>query len=322
MAGKDGFTIATRRSPLAQTQTGHVQKLLAAAAGRSAEEADEAFPLETFLTTGDTNLSGSLAEIGGKGLFTKEIEQALIYGVARFAVHSMKDMPAEMPPGLVLAAIPPREDPRDCFISEHAASPWDLPDGALVGAASVRRIAQIKSRRPDIRTTVLRGNVGTRLDKVRQGEIDGTFLAAAGLRRLGLLQEAARTVSVDEMLPAVGQGALCVQAREDDAEELALARKITCPDTEVCVAVERAFLAELDGSCRTPIAGLAVIDAGDIYFRGEVLSLDGRKRFSVERRMSRAGADIAAAAEVGKTAGEEIRTAAGAAFFAALAAQS
>ena len=311
---KKPFAIASRRSPLARAQTQQIQILLGDALGVSADHRDSILPIETFVTAGDKNLSGSLAEIGGKGLFTKEIEEALLSGTARFAVHSMKDMPAQSPKGLVTAAIPAREDPRDCFLSFLADDPWELPKNARIGAASVRRIAQILHRRPDLKPQTLRGNVGTRLQKLKDGEADATFLALAGLKRLGLAQEAVKIMPPEEMLPAVGQGALCIQAHAEDEEALALAARISCANSTLCVAVERAFLAALDGSCRTPIAGLAVIDAGKTWFRGEILSLDGADRFCVERHFSLDTDDIKGADECGLEAAQELRAKAGAEF--------
>jgi len=309
------FAIASRKSPLAQIQAQEVGKLLAKALGSD----EKALPLKTYISSGDKNLSGSLADIGGKGLFTKEVEEALIKGEARFAVHSMKDMPAELPQGLVLAAIPRREDPRDCFLSPRAESPWELPQGATIGAASVRRIAQVLAKRPDLKTTTLRGNVQTRLEKLERGDADATFLALAGLKRLGLEARATKILDPDEMLPAVGQGALCIEARAGDEEALALAAKINCPETAMCVSVERAFLAKLDGSCRTPIGGLAVFEEDHLRFRGEVLSLDGAERFFVERRFPRAGLERKAAEKLGEDAAQEILDAAGKDFFERLA---
>lgn len=292
---------------------------LGAALGVAGAELENTLPLKTYVTSGDKNLTGSLAQIGGKGLFTKEIEEALLSGTARFAVHSMKDMPAAMPEGLVTAAVPPREDPRDCFISLKAGSPWDLPEGAEVGAASVRRIAQLLARRPDLQPVTLRGNVGTRLQKLEKGEAAATFLALAGLKRLGLEDRATLIIPTDEMLPAPGQGALCVQARADDQEALALAANIDCPKTRICVAVERAFLGALDGSCRTPIAALATIEDSEVYFRSEVLALDGGKRFFAERRFSYVANDAIRAETIGREAAQEIRERAGQRFFDELA---
>jgi hydroxymethylbilane synthase len=309
------FAIASRKSPLAQIQAMDVRKLLSTALGLD----ENALPLKTFISSGDRNLNGSLAEIGGKGLFTKEVEEALLNGEARFAVHSMKDMPADLPEGLVVVAIPSREDPRDCFLSPRAKSPWDLPQGATIGAASVRRIAQVLSRRPDLKTVTLRGNVQTRLEKLANGDADATFLALAGLKRLRLETRATKVMKPEEMLPAVGQGALCIEARADDEEALALAAKINCPETAICVAVERGFLAQLDGSCRTPIGGLAEIKDGHLRFRGEVLSLDGAERFFVERRIPCGGLENKAAKVLGAEAASEILEAAGEEFFKRLA---
>ena len=288
------FAIASRRSPLALAQARMVQAMVAKTAGIEPDAA----PIRDYVSSGDRNLSGSLAEVGGKGLFTKEIEDALLSGAARFAVHSMKDMPPESPPGLVTAAIPPREDPRDVFISSVAASPWDLPQGARVGTASVRRAAQLLSRRPDLKVAPLRGNVGTRLEKLARGEADATFLALAGLKRLGMESHATCIMAPEDMLPAAGQGALCVQTREDDDEARAIAASFNCSKTSICVAMERAFLAGLDGSCQTPIAGLAVHDGGGLWLRGEILRPDGSEVIRGERRFAaadaaEAGADLA-----------------------------
>ncbi len=292
-----------------------VQAMVAKATSVTPESA----PIRDYVSSGDQNLAGSLAEIGGKGLFTKEIEEALLSGAARFAVHSMKDMPPVTPPGLVIAAIPAREDPRDVFISPLAASPWDLPKGARVGTASVRRAAQLLSRRPDLRIVPLRGNVGTRLEKLERGEADATFLALAGLKRLGMEHHATAIMSIDEMLPAGGQGALCVQTREDDVEARAIAAAFNCAQTSACVLIERAFLAGLDGSCRTPIGALAAASAGDINFCGELLSLDGAQSYRAARRIPYTDDCAAQAVEAGTLAAAEIRAQAGDEFFKALA---
>ena len=292
-----------------------VQAMIANAAGWKQSEIEARAPIRDYVSSGDQNLSGSLADIGGKGLFTKEIEEALLSGAARFAVHSMKDMPAQSPPGLIIAAIPPREDPRDVFISHIAASPWDLPQGARIGTASVRRLAQILARRPDLQPVTLRGNVGTRLDKLERGEADATFLALAGLKRLGLDHLATSILSPAEMLPAVGQGALCVQTRADDKEAIALAAAFNCPQTNICVTIERAFLAGLDGSCRTPLAGLATIKGDAVCFNGELLSLDGQTRYSASRNIPYTVESIGSAVEAGADAARELREQAGEAFF-------
>ncbi|MFC2951435.1 hydroxymethylbilane synthase [Marinicaulis aureus] len=311
MSKEKTFAIASRRSPLALAQARQIQAMIVKAAGISPEAA----PLQEYVSSGDRNLQGSLADIGGKGLFTKEIEEALLSGAARFAVHSMKDMPAESPPGLVTAAIPAREDPRDVFISYIAQTPWDLPEGAKVGTASVRRAAQLLSRRPDVETVPLRGNVGTRLDKLERGEAAATFLALAGLNRLELEGHATAIMAIDEMLPAVGQGALCVQTREDDVEAREIAASFNCAQTSVCVIMERAFLTGLDGSCRTPIGGLAIVQDGEVRFRGELLSLDGRERYVTNRRLPYTDDCAMAAARTGAEAALELREKAGPDFF-------
>jgi hydroxymethylbilane synthase len=310
------FAIASRRSPLALAQARLVQAMIARAASVSVEDA----PIRDYVSSGDRNLSGSLADIGGKGLFTKEIEDALLSGAARFAVHSMKDMPPETPPGLVTAAIPARENPRDVFISSVAASPWDLPQGARVGTASVRRAAQLLARRPDLVTAPLRGNVGTRLEKLEHGEADATFLALAGLKRLGMEGHATAIMSIDEMLPAAGQGALCVQTRKGDDEARAIAASFNCNKTSLCVQMERAFLAGLDGSCRTPIAALAVIEGGQVQFRGELLSLDGAQVFRTSRTVPYTEECAVKAMAAGSEAAAEIRAQAGDDFFDVLGA--
>ncbi|GJL92689.1 hydroxymethylbilane synthase [Hyphococcus sp.] len=310
------FAIASRRSPLALAQARLVQAMISRAASIGAEHA----PIRDYVSSGDRNLSGSLADVGGKGLFTKEIEDALLSGVARFAVHSMKDMPPESPPGLVTAAIPAREDPRDVFISPVTASPWDLPQGARVGTASVRRAAQLLARRPDLKTAPLRGNVGTRLEKLKRGEADATFLALAGLKRLGMEAHATMIMGADEMLPAAGQGALCVQTREDDNEARAIAALFNCSKTSLCVQMERAFLAGLDGSCRTPIAALAVIEGGEVRFRGELLSLNGAQVFRASRIMPYTDGSDVDIINAGAEAAVELRAKAGDDFFKALGA--
>ncbi len=283
MTASHSFPIATRRSPLAQAQALLVKDQLIAA---TANMGQYNFDIETFVSTGDQRLVGSLADVGGKGLFTKEIEQALLDGEARIAVHSMKDMPVLMAPGLVLGAIPAREDPRDSFICDLASTPDDLPQGAILGTASVRRAAQSLRRRPDLKIIPLRGNIGTRLEKIRLGVADATFLAEAGLKRAHRTDVARHILAPELMLPALGQGALCIQVRADDPEALALVRLLACEETEICLAGERAFLAELDGSCRTPLAGLATLDGGEVSFKAELLSLDGSYKIDTEIKIA------------------------------------
>lgn len=270
------IVIATRRSPLALAQAEAMRAMLGRAAGLDESAWETSFPLKTFVTIGDRNLQSSLADVGGKGLFVKEIEMALLTREADIAVHSMKDMPAVMPDGLIQAAVPPREDPRDAFVTLNGGNIEDLGKGAVVGTSSVRRAAQLLRRRPDLEIVEFRGNVATRLDKLKAGVAVGTFLAEAGLRRLGLDDVARQPIDPDTMLPALGQGALCIQAREDDTRVRDFCRRIAAPEDELTTNVERAFVGRLDGSCRTPMAGLAVMEEGSIHFRAEILTPDGK----------------------------------------------
>ncbi len=290
--------IGTRGSALALAQAHEVRARLMAAHGLP----EAAFAVVVIKTTGDRILDRPLKEIGGKGLFTREIEAALAEGEIDIAVHSMKDMPTIQPPGLIIDTILPREDPRDGFVSLAGQSLRDLPAGALIGTSSLRRRAQVLLRRPDLRPVEFRGNVQTRLAKLRDGVADATFLAIAGLRRLGLDDLARNSVSPDDMLPAIAQGAIGVERRQDDARIAALLAPVDCPDSRVRVMAERAFLAGLDGSCETPIAGLAELtgDAatGSLRLRGEVLRPDGSATLSGERvgpasDAHRMGADLA-----------------------------
>ena len=283
------FRIATRRSPLAVAQGEAVRARLAAIRGLGASEAEHAFPILTFLTTGDRQQTGSLAAIGGKGLFVKEIEMALLTGEADIAVHSMKDLPAEMPAGLVSAAVPPRDDPRDAFVTRDGRALDDLAEGATVGTSSVRRAAQALRRRPDLRIVEMRGNVQTRLRKLEEGQAEGTFLAEAGLQRLAYDQVRRRVLDPDIMLPALGQGALCVQARTDDEDARAACAAISEGADELATTAERAFVAALDGSCRTPMAGLATVTGGALRFEAQVLTLDGQRGLRRERTLPLGG---------------------------------
>jgi hydroxymethylbilane synthase len=263
--------IGTRGSPLALWQAHAVQAHLASAHG----VAPESIAIEVIRTTGDVIQDRPLSEVGGKGLFTKEIEQALSDGAIDLAVHSSKDMPTALPPGLELAACLPREDVRDAFISRKAASLADLPRGAVVGTASLRRPAMVKRLRPDISVVTFRGNVDTRLKKLEDGVVDATLLAFAGLKRLGREAAATAVLEVDQFLPAVGQGAVGIEARAADTRIRDLLTKINHVETLAAVQTERAFLAVLDGSCRTPIAGHARILGDSVVFRGMVLRPDG-----------------------------------------------
>jgi hydroxymethylbilane synthase len=297
--------IGTRGSPLALAQATEVQQRLAAAY-------PDLPPAEIAVirTTGDKVQDRKLEEIGGKGLFTKEIEEALIAGRIDLAVHSMKDMATLLPPGLVIGCLLPREDPRDALFSPHGASLADLPRAARVGTSALRRQAQVLALRPDVEIRMLRGNVGTRLAKLAAGEVDATLLAIAGLKRLGLADKATAILSSEEMLPAVAQGAIGVEIRRDDHRLEALLAPLNDADTADSVDAERACLAVLDGSCRTPIAALAEHEPGGILRLRALIALpDGSEMHRAEHRAPRAQA-----VELGRAVGETLRAAAGPAF--------
>lgn len=312
------FKIGTRGSPLALAQAHMVQATMAKQLALATTDIEARLPIVPMSTSGDRIQSRPLREFGGKGLFTKEIEEALLSSDIDLAVHSMKDMPTSLPGGLVIAALLPREDPRDVFISEKADTLEALSRGARLGAASLRRQAQALRKRPDLVAAPLRGRVETRLRKVADGEVDATFLAAAGLKRLGLLTEQHHLISPDEMLPAVAQGAVGIEIREDDEGLRDLLASIHDVETGLCVAAERAFLAGLDGSCRTPIAGLAELSDKHLRLRGEVLSPDGAQSFAVDRSTHLSGEAENEAAALGAAAAAEVKDAAGADFFEAL----
>jgi hydroxymethylbilane synthase len=273
--------------------------------------AAEAIELAIIRTTGDAIQDRPLAEVGGKGLFTKEIEEALIAGTIDLAVHSAKDLPTVLPPGLMITAVLPREDPRDVFISRKAKTLRELAPGATVGTASLRRQAQVKRLRSDLDVVSFRGNVETRLRKLDDGVVDATLLALAGLKRLGLADAATAVLDTDDFLPAVGQGIIALEARADDARTRALLDRINAFDDAIALAAERAFLLVLDGSCRTPIAGHATVQAGRLAFRGLIAKPDGSAAFEC----TRVGA-VADAVELGADAGRELKRLAGADFFA------
>lgn len=298
----DKIRIGTRGSPLALAQARETRSRLMAALHRGEEQ----FEIVVIKTTGDLVRDRPLSEIGGKGLFTKELEEALLSGSIDLAVHSMKDMPAALPEGLEIAAVLPREDVRDAFISFAAKDLKGLPKGARLGSSSVRRTAQALRLRPDLASAPFRGNVETRLQKLKDGVADATFLAAAGLNRLGLQAHITSYISVDEMLPALAQGAVAIEIAQGNkvAEYLSL---IDHRESHTAVLCERAFMAALDGSCRTPIAGLAILKDRNIHFRGEALTLDGKHVFST----SCDGA-YADAARMGREAGEVVRAKGGA----------
>lgn len=268
--------IGTRGSPLALFQARLVQSLLSKRHYSVAPERD--FPIITFTTSGD-KLKGELAEFGGKGLFTKELEVALKQGEIDVAVHSMKDVPTVLQTGHKIGAVLEREDPRDALISSKYASIKDLPEGAIVGTASLRRRAQLASIRPDVRFTLLRGNVGTRLQKLNAGECDATFLAFAGLKRLGQPGVATQIIEASDMLSAPAQGAIGIELMDHNNFAAELVGPLNHSDTLVAITAERAFLRALDGSCRTPIAALARLSNGHLKLSGEQLSEDGRWRW-------------------------------------------
>ncbi|HUL59333.1 MAG TPA: hydroxymethylbilane synthase [Anaeromyxobacteraceae bacterium] len=281
--------IATRRSPLAKWQANHVKALL------EAREPGLAVVLHEVVTRGDRILDVPLAQVGGKGLFVKEIEDALLAGAAEIAVHSMKDLPAVLADGLVIGAVPEREDPRDALCSRRYRTLQALPKGARVGTASLRRAAQLKAIRPDLLIETVRGNVETRLKKQDQG-LDAVVLAYAGLRRLGLAEHATQVFSTEEMLPAVAQGALALEARGADGPTMNRLSALEDPDTRVRTEAERGFLARIEGGCQVPIAGHATLAGGEVRMRALVASLDGTRVIRGERSGPRAGArDMGAA---------------------------
>jgi hydroxymethylbilane synthase len=298
--------LGTRGSPLALTQARMVRAALATAHGFDPER----IALEVIRTSGDRIQDRPLADAGGKGLFTKEIEEALTARSVDFAVHSSKDMPTALPPGLVLTAFMPREDPRDAFISRKAQSIANLPRGATVGTASLRRQAMMKRLRPDLVIVPLRGNVETRLRKLDEGVADATLLALAGLKRLGLTSAVTAILGTDEFLPAVGQGAIGIEARANDTRTRELLATINHADTFTALACERAFLAVLDGSCRTPIGGHATVSCGRIAFRGMIVKPDGSEAFETSCE-----GVVGNATKLGTDAGAKLKAQAGSDFF-------
>lgn len=286
------LTIGTRGSPLALAQANDVRNRLLAAHNLP----PAAVVIQVIRTSGDRIQDRPLSEVGGKGLFTKEIEEALVAGEIDLAVHSMKDLETRLPDGLALAAVLPREDVRDAFVSLKHARLADVPQGAVVGTSSLRRQAQLKRLRPDLEIVGFRGNVETRLRKLADGVAEATILAAAGLNRLGQSDRATRLMATDEMLPAVAQGAVGIEIRSDDAATAARVAALDDPRTHLAVTAERAFLALLDGSCRTPIAGLAELDGSTLRFRGELLATDGSVSWRAERTGPAAEALLLAAA--------------------------
>jgi len=301
--------IGTRGSPLALAQAYDVRARLIAAHGLE----DEAVTIHVIKTSGDIILDRPLSEVGGKGLFTKEIEEALLADEIDLAVHSMKDVPTVLPKGLTISTILEREDVRDAFISLKYTSLDAMPPGAVVGTSSLRRQAQVKRARPDLQVVNFRGNVQTRLRKIADGVADATFLAVAGLNRLGMPEQATAAISTGTMLPAVAQGAVGIEIRLSDAKTLEALAPLNHPQTAICVTAERAFLAKLEGSCRTPIAGLAELTATGLNFRGQILTPDGSGCFDT----ARAG-PTAEAEQIGIAAAQDLLDRAGPEFFAAL----
>lgn len=303
--------IGTRGSPLALAQAHETRERLAAAFDLPAE----AFEIVVIKTTGDDRAmiaaDRPLKEIGGKGLFTREIEAALLAGSIDIAVHSMKDMPVCQPEGLVLDCYLPREDVRDAFISQQGvAGIADLQPGQVVGTSSLRRRAQLLYRRPDLKVVEFRGNVQTRLRKLSEGVADCTFLAMAGLNRLGMESIATAAIAPETMLPAVAQGAIGIERRENDACALVMLEAIHDVPTGQQLAAERAYLAELDGSCETPIAGLAQLEGGEVWLRGEILRPDGSECLAAQGR-----APISDAAALGEEIARQLLSRAPRGFF-------
>lgn len=302
--------IGTRGSPLALWQANETKRLLAAA--HPALAAEGAIAIAVIKTTGDRIQDRTLAEAGGKGLFTKEIEEALLAREIDLAVHSMKDVPTFLPAGLGIVAMLKREDPRDALIAGPGiAGLDDLPNGTVVGTASLRRGAQLRARRPDIVVVPLRGNVDTRLEKVRNGSVGATFLAYAGLKRLGRLADVSAVLSTADMLPAVAQGAIGIECRLDDAQTRSYLAALDDAPTHVAVTAERGLLERLDGSCRTPIGALAVGLAGDrLRLDGLVVRPDGSGLLTTSREGPKSDA-----LSMGEDAGEELKGRAGPGYF-------
>ncbi|MET0640089.1 MAG: hydroxymethylbilane synthase [Hyphomicrobium sp.] len=289
--------IGTRGSPLALAQAHEVKDRIVAAHGLP----EDAVTIQVIKTTGDRVLDRPLSEIGGKGLFTKEIEEALLANDIDVAVHSMKDMQTVLPEGLVIEAVLPREDARDAFISVRHETFTALPQNAVVGTSSLRRKAQVLHARPDLRVVDFRGNVQTRLRKLEDGVAEATFLAVAGLNRLKLRERVTSPISTEHMLPAVAQGVIGLEIRDGDAAIVPIIAALNDTKTAWAVAAERAFLERLEGSCRTPIAGYGTVEGDELQFRGQLLSPDGVKCYDVIRR-----GNVGDARELGLSAADEI----------------
>ena len=303
---KSPLRIGTRGSPLALAQAYETRERLSGAFDLPLDS----FEIVVIKTTGDKVVNRPLKEIGGKGLFTKEIEEALLEESIDIAVDSMKDMPVYQPKGLVLDTFLPREDVRDAFISRVHKSLADIPQGATVGTSSLRRKAQLMSKRPDLKIVEFRGNVQTRLKKLDDGVAECTFLAVAGLNRLKMEDIITKAISTEEMLPAVAQGAIGIERRENDIRIATMLEAIHNSKTGLLLSAERAFLEALDGSCETPIAGLAELSNGNLRFRGEILKPDGSEVFSDEQLASKEDATL-----VGVEMAQKLLSKAGSDFF-------
>lgn len=312
------FVIGTRGSPLALAQARATHGALAAALGLAPDGADDALALAVIRTSGDQTTDRALAEIGGKGLFTKELDTALLEGRIDLAVHSLKDIPAVLAQGVAIAAVPARADPRDVLVTADGGPFEALAQGAVLGTASPRRRAQALALRPDLAVRLLRGNVGTRLDALARGGFDATLLARAGLERLGRVEVPHHVLPADQFLPAAGQGALAIVTRADDGEARALAARINDPAARVCVEAERGFLEAVDGSCRSALAALAVFADGAMRLEVEALTPDGSQRWRRLRPAALGPCDVEAAAALGRALGAEILAEAGGALAPAL----
>jgi hydroxymethylbilane synthase len=294
------LTLATRRSALALAQSrAFARALEGAVPGLTVDELQ-------IVTSGDRTQNLSLQDIGGKGLFIKELEEALLDGRAHFAVHSIKDVPAEIAPGLALACVPPREDPRDALVTRTGQTLAELPPGARVGTSSLRRAVFILAARPDLTAEPVRGNVDTRLRKVHEGQFDAVVLALAGLKRLGWEGRATEILSPEVSLPAIGQGALGIECRSDDEATSAALARLADPEASICVAAERAVMAAVDGSCRLPVAAYAVREGGAIFLRGMLANPDGSNVRRGERRAA-FPTDTLEAELLGRDLGVELR---------------
>ncbi len=302
MTSAQNIIIGTRKSELALAQSHEIKKLITNQHKEFQSNVD-ALSIQGFKTTGDNILDKNLSDIGGKGLFTKEIEEALLSNKISLAVHSMKDMPAIHPTGLDILAITKREDPRDAFISLKYKSIEELPKNAVIGTSSTRRKALLLKIRPDLKIVNFRGNINTRLNKIQQGEVDATILAVSGLKRINKEHYITSILPTSLMLPAVGQGAIGVQCRLNDHFACNLIKKINHLETSICIKAERAFLKEVDGSCKTPIAGYCEIKNDSLLLQALIISPDGKEIY----KTSKTG-KLDEAKKIGKEAGIEIKT--------------